>query len=243
MRERRSRGRQDSKQALRNFRIQQFSKTRVIHHALKVVVDARLQPVSRIQLDGPGQIFEAFLRLAGHGFKHGNPVKGIVGVGVAGKDAVGDCSRAYFVVAGILLGDGIIIVLFRRCKVEARPFKLALAGNDVHLAAFPDLGRGHGVQLLKSGQGLLVLSLLHQLHSRLIVLEGGEILPVVEWPSEFAAAASGIFLRLGAADQASCIMVCTECVCSNAWLNRMDSGEKAPRGNNAAQALFIRITP
>ena len=63
-----------SKQALRNLRIQQFRKARVISHALEVVVHARLQPVLGIHLDGAGKVVEALLRLPGDRVEHGQAV-------------------------------------------------------------------------------------------------------------------------------------------------------------------------
>ena len=35
----------------------------IVHHALEVVVGARLEPVLGIQLDGPGEVVQAILRV------------------------------------------------------------------------------------------------------------------------------------------------------------------------------------
>src|ERR1039458_2059300 len=74
-------------------------------------------------------------------------------------------------VAGIQLRDGVVIVLLGRREAQGWFLKLTLAGADVHLAAFPDFGRGSGEQLLKCGQRPIVLALLQQLHGSLIVLK------------------------------------------------------------------------
>ena len=83
-----------SKQALRNLRIQQLGKARIVRHVLEVVVDARLQPVLGVQFDGPRQIGKAVLGVAGDRFQHRQPVKSVVGARVIVAESGSNCSRA-----------------------------------------------------------------------------------------------------------------------------------------------------
>ena len=80
--------RSDSKQALRNLRIQQFGKARVVHHALKVVIRARLKAVFLDSTRWLSKVVEALLGLTGDGVEQGKAVVGVVGLWMAGKDAL-----------------------------------------------------------------------------------------------------------------------------------------------------------
>jgi hypothetical protein len=51
-------------------------------------------------------------------------------------------------------------------------FQLPLAGADVHLAAFQQLGWRDGQQLLEGGERFIALALLKQLYGGLVVLKG-----------------------------------------------------------------------
>ena len=95
---------------------------------------------------------------------------------MVGEDAVELLARL-FVVAGVQLRDGVVVVLLGREEGQVVLLQLPLAGADVHPAAFLDLGGRGGQQLFKGGQRLLVLALLQQLHGGLVVLESR-----VRWP-------------------------------------------------------------
>jgi hypothetical protein len=75
---------------------------------------------------------------------------------MGGQDVVELLARL-LVVAGIQLRDGVVVVLFGRREGQVVLFQLPLACADVHLAAFLQLGRRGGQQLLKSGQRLFNL--------------------------------------------------------------------------------------
>jgi hypothetical protein len=73
--------------ALRNLRIQQLGKARIVDHALEVVVGARLEAVPGIQFDGASEVGETILRMPGDGVEQRQPVKCVVGVGMGGQNA------------------------------------------------------------------------------------------------------------------------------------------------------------
>jgi hypothetical protein len=63
-------------------------------------------------------------------------------------------------------------VLFRSGEDKTWFLQLALAGLDVHAAAFLDGDGGVRQKFFKCGQRLIVFALLQQLHGDLVLLEG-----------------------------------------------------------------------
>jgi len=144
---------------LRDFRVEQFSETRIIDHALEVVVGTGLEAVSWVELDGTGEVVEAVLSATGDGVEDGQTVKGVVNVWVAIENGE-ELLAGIVVVAGVELGDGVVVVLFRGGEVEVMLLHLAVAGDDVDSAALHDFHGGVGKQLLESSGGFLVFPLL-----------------------------------------------------------------------------------
>src|ERR1035437_9489574 len=66
----------------RDLGIKKLSKPGIVHHALEVVVGARLKPILWIQFDGAGQIFEAILGAASHRVQQRESVESIVCTGI-----------------------------------------------------------------------------------------------------------------------------------------------------------------
>ena len=64
--------------ALGYLGIQQLGKPGIVHHALKVVVNARLQPVPGVQFDRPGKVPQAVLRPPRHRIQQRQPVKSVI---------------------------------------------------------------------------------------------------------------------------------------------------------------------
>src|ERR1019366_1890862 len=69
----------ESLEGLWNLWIEQLGEPRVVHHALEVVVDTGLQPVPGVQVDGPGEVLETFLRAPGNRIENRQPIKRVIG--------------------------------------------------------------------------------------------------------------------------------------------------------------------
>src|ERR1035438_5755244 len=159
-----------AEKASRNLRVQQLGKARIVHHALEVVVGARLEPVLGIQFDGLRKMLQAILRTPCDRVQQREPVKSVIGPRMIGQN-VEELLARILEVAGIQQGHGVVAMLLRSRERQSGSLQLPLAGLDIHLAALFDLGRRSGNHLFKTGQRSFILSLLQQLHSSLKVLE------------------------------------------------------------------------
>ena len=87
-------------QTLWNFRIQQLREARVVHHALKVIIGARLEAVFRVQVDGFRETIKTILRLASNGIDHRKPVESEIRFRMVCQQAF-QLRRCFFKIAGI----------------------------------------------------------------------------------------------------------------------------------------------
>src|ERR1035437_5828370 len=140
--------------SLWNLGIQQLGKARVVGHALEVVVNAGLEAIFLVQFDGLAQVQQAVLGASGHRVQQRKPIKGVVGLGMGAQNTL-KLLASFFVVAGVQLRDGIVVVLLGRQKRETALLQLPTARGDVHLAAFLQLDGRSGAQLLEGSQRLI----------------------------------------------------------------------------------------
>ena len=112
---------QDQIKTLWNLRIQQLGKPRIVHHGLKVVVGARLEPVSGVQLNSPGQVSETILGAAGYRVQQRQAVERVVRIRMAVENAFELLPRL-FVVTGIQLRDRVVEVFFGREESKTMVF-------------------------------------------------------------------------------------------------------------------------
>ena len=157
---------------LRNLGIQQLGKTRVVHHALEVVVCASLEPVPRVHFDGASEICKAILSTSGYGVEEREPIECVIGLGMGGKDAA-ELVASLFVEACIQLRDCVVIVFAWCCEDQFWPLQLALAGVDVHPATLFECDWSVWEEFFKGSQGFIEFALLKQLHGGLIKRVGG----------------------------------------------------------------------